>query len=76
MDVESKLPKELRLRFLTVRPDERLAALLVLLKNVINEKEQTVIFAATKHHVEYLHLVGFLIMYFMNKILFFVLFIL
>lgn len=59
LDVETKLPTELRLRFLAVRPDERLAALLVLLKNVINEKEQTVIFAATKHHVEYLHLVSY-----------------
>lgn len=57
LDVESKLPAELQLRYITVRPEERVAALLVLLKNVIDQKQQTVVFAATKHHVEYLHMV-------------------
>lgn len=57
MDVETKLPTELHLRFITVRPEERVATLLVLLKNFICQKQQTVVFAATKHHVEYLHMV-------------------
>lgn len=57
MDVESKLPSELQLRYITVRPEERVAALLVLLKNIIHKDQQTVVFAATKHHVEYLHMV-------------------
>lgn len=57
LDVESKIPPTLELLFLTVRPDERDAALLVLLKNKIEKKKQTIVFAATKHHVEYLHMV-------------------
>lgn len=57
LDVESKLPDTLQLWFLTVRPEERLASLLVLLKCHIDAKQQTVVFAATKHHVEYIHMV-------------------
>ncbi|KAH1029038.1 ATP-dependent RNA helicase DDX54 [Dendroctonus ponderosae] len=55
LDVESKLPDELKLEFFIVRPEEKLAALLVLLQTVIDSKQQTVIFAATKYHVEYIH---------------------
>lgn len=55
LDVESKIPDELKLQFLIVRPEEKVAALLVLLRNVIDTKQQTVVFAATKHHVEYVH---------------------
>lgn len=57
LDVESKLPDELKLIYITVRPEEKLAALLVLLKNHINCEQQTVVFAATKHHVEYIHMI-------------------
>ncbi|XP_031358729.1 ATP-dependent RNA helicase DDX54-like [Photinus pyralis] len=57
LDVESKLPAELDLVFLTVRSEERTAALLVLLKLHIDSKQQTVVFAATKYHVDYLHMV-------------------
>lgn len=57
LDVESKLPDQLQLHFLTVRPEEKVAALLVLLREHIKLKQQTVVFAATKHHVEYLHMV-------------------
>jgi len=57
LDVESKLPPELKLLFITVRPEEQLAALLVLLKSHIDQNQQTVVFAATKHHVEYLHMI-------------------
>ncbi|XP_050313208.1 ATP-dependent RNA helicase DDX54 [Anthonomus grandis grandis] len=57
LDVESKLPDQLKLHFFIVRPEEKLAALLVLLKSLINQKEQTVIFAATWYHVEYIHLI-------------------
>ncbi|CAH0552710.1 unnamed protein product [Brassicogethes aeneus] len=55
LDVESKLPSELQLYYFPVRPEEKLAALLVLLKSHIHKKQQTLVFAATKHHVEYLH---------------------
>lgn len=57
LDVEHKLPPELQLWFLSVRPEQRVAALLVLLKSHIDQNQQTVVFAATKHHVEYLHMV-------------------
>ncbi|CAG9822479.1 unnamed protein product [Phaedon cochleariae] len=57
LDVETKLPTELQCWYLAVRPEEKLAALLVLLKSHIEPKQQTIIFAATKHHVEYLHMV-------------------
>lgn len=52
LDVDSKIPEALELKFLFARPDERYAALLCLLKFVIPEHAQTVIFAGTQHHVE------------------------
>lgn len=59
LDVESKLPNELTLTNITCRPEEKLAVLLVLLKTIIPSDQQTVVFAATRHHVEYLHMVRF-----------------
>jgi len=38
--------------------DDKLAVLLHLLKHIIPAGEQTVVFAATKHHVEYLNMVN------------------
>ncbi|XP_076754724.1 ATP-dependent RNA helicase DDX54 [Xylocopa sonorina] len=55
LDVESKIPEQLTLSFIVCRPEEKLAVLLCLLKNVIKNDSQTVIFAATMHHVEYIH---------------------
>ncbi|XP_055845086.1 ATP-dependent RNA helicase DDX54 [Episyrphus balteatus] len=52
LDVESKLPEGLSLKFLHCRPDERYTALIVLLKYVIPTDAQTVVFAGTQHHVE------------------------
>lgn len=57
LDVENKLPPQLQLWFLPVRPEQKVAALLVLLKSHIDQNQQTIVFAATKHHVEYLHMV-------------------
>ena len=39
------------------RSEDKLAVLLYLMRAVIKPTEQTVIFAATKHHVEYLNMV-------------------
>lgn len=58
LDVESKLPDELTLSFITCRPEEKLAVLLSLLKHVIKADSQTIVFAATMHHVEYIHMVS------------------
>jgi len=55
LDVDSKLPEALKLAFLHCRPETKLAALLHLLRHVIPEEEQAVVFCATRHHVEYLH---------------------
>ncbi|XP_015119993.1 ATP-dependent RNA helicase DDX54 isoform X2 [Diachasma alloeum] len=57
LDVESKLPDELTLSFITCRKEEKLAVLLCLLKYVIAKDSQTVVFAATMHHVEYIHMI-------------------
>lgn len=52
LDVESKIPENLQLKFVHCRPDERYTSLVVLLKNVIPSDKQTVVFAGTQHHVE------------------------
>ncbi|XP_020259077.1 DEAD-box ATP-dependent RNA helicase 29-like isoform X3 [Asparagus officinalis] len=46
---------DLSLAFLTVRPEEKIAALLYLVREQIGLDQQTLIFVATKHHVEFLN---------------------
>ncbi|KAL0132156.1 hypothetical protein PUN28_000139 [Cardiocondyla obscurior] len=55
LDVESKIPEGLTLSFITCRPEEKLAVLLSLLKKIIKPESQTIVFAETMHHVEYIH---------------------
>ncbi|KAK7603245.1 hypothetical protein V9T40_003244 [Parthenolecanium corni] len=55
LDLESKIPDTLELEFFHCRPEEREAGLLCLLKHVIEPDRMTIVFAATKHHVEFLH---------------------
>ncbi|KAL4609445.1 ATP-dependent RNA helicase DDX54 [Arapaima gigas] len=54
LNVETKLSDQLKLSFFYLRVDDKPALLLHLLRNVVKPQEQTVVFAATKHHVEYL----------------------
>lgn len=67
LDSESKISADLRMAFFSVKEADKDAALLVLLRDVIgvpsgnqfqlqdtSSSHQTVIFTATKHHVEYL----------------------
>ncbi|XP_032899031.1 ATP-dependent RNA helicase DDX54 [Amblyraja radiata] len=54
LDVDTKLNDQLRLAFFHVRSDDKSSVLLYLLRNVIKPQEQTVVFVATKHHVEYI----------------------
>lgn len=61
MDVESKLPDLLKLVFLSCRPEDKDAALLVLLKQAISNDVQSAIFVATKHHVEYVSMVKYIL---------------
>lgn len=54
LDVDTKLSDQLKLSFFHLRLDDKAALLLHLLRNVVKPQEQTVVFVATKHHVEYL----------------------
>ncbi|XP_034829904.1 ATP-dependent RNA helicase DDX54 [Maniola hyperantus] len=57
LDVDWKLPSTLWLAWIYVRAELKTAALLLLLDKVLTSNSQAVVFAATKHHVEYLHLI-------------------
>lgn len=53
------MPDTLELSFISCRTDEKPAALLCLMEHVIPPDGQVVIFVASKHHVEYVHMVRF-----------------
>jgi len=58
LDVEHKLPEQITLEFLYTRPEAKYAMLLYLFRQVIETEdtdEQTIVFTATKYHVEYIH---------------------
>ena len=55
LDVDNQISDQLKLAFLRVRPEDKPAAFLVLLRDVLLPLDQTIVFAATKHHVEFLH---------------------
>jgi ATP-dependent RNA helicase DDX54/DBP10 len=55
LDVDTKISKDLQMYFFSLKKDQKDAMLIYLLKNLIVNDEQTIIFTATKHHVEYLH---------------------
>ena len=55
LDVEHKLSEDLRLAFLTVRSQEKLAAFVYLMREVVPVDDMTIVFAATRHHCELLH---------------------
>lgn len=56
LDAESKISPDLKMHFFRVREEEKLAALLFLLQEVIEQGQSTILFASTRHHVEYLAL--------------------
>jgi hypothetical protein len=55
LDLETKLSLSLRTDFFRVRPQDKPAALLLVLTRLLKTDEQTIVFAATRHHVEMLH---------------------
>lgn len=63
LDVETKLSPDLSTAFFTVRQDDKPAALLFMLKEVVPQNQATIVFTATRHHVEFianlLHAEGF-----------------
>ncbi|XP_074656567.1 ATP-dependent RNA helicase DDX54-like [Tubulanus polymorphus] len=56
LDVDTKLSENLKLSFFQCRAVDKTALLIHLLKQVIKPTEQTVLFVATKHHVEYIRM--------------------
>ena len=58
VDKDSKLSDQLKCHFMVVKTHEKMAALLFIMQEMIEQKspnDQTIIFAATRHHVEYLY---------------------
>ncbi|KAJ3031440.1 UNVERIFIED_CONTAM: ATP-dependent RNA helicase ddx54 [Siphonaria sp. JEL0065] len=55
LDVDTKISSDLQLLFFNCKTEEKDAALLYLLETVIPKDQQTIIFVATKHVVEYVH---------------------
>lgn len=54
LDLETKISPDLKLTFFTLRKEEKLAALLYLIREHIKSDEQSLIFVSTKHHVQFL----------------------
>ncbi|KAL0478407.1 DEAD-box ATP-dependent RNA helicase [Acrasis kona] len=55
LDSESKISDQLKINFLCVRSQEKDACLIYLLRELISANQLTILFASTKHHVDYLH---------------------
>ncbi|BBN17990.1 ATP-dependent RNA helicase DDX54/DBP10 [Marchantia polymorpha subsp. ruderalis] len=55
LDTETKISPDLKLAIFTLRNDEKPAALLYLIRDLIPQDQQTIIFVSTKHHVEFLN---------------------
>ncbi|KAL2612800.1 hypothetical protein R1flu_024492 [Riccia fluitans] len=55
LDIETKISPDLKLVIFTVRNDEKPAALVYIVRELIPANQQTIIFVSTKHHVEFLH---------------------
>ncbi|CAH1247532.1 DDX54 [Branchiostoma lanceolatum] len=53
LDVDTKISEQLKMSFLAMRDADKPAVLLHLLRTVVKPEEQTVVFLATKHHVEF-----------------------
>ncbi|KAH6785812.1 hypothetical protein C2S51_038267 [Perilla frutescens var. frutescens] len=54
LDLETRISPDLKLCFFTLREEEKHSALLYLIREHIRSDEQTLIFVATKYHVEFL----------------------
>ncbi|TYZ63638.1 hypothetical protein PybrP1_009001 [[Pythium] brassicae (nom. inval.)] len=55
LDVENKISENLKMAFFTVRSGDKPALFLYLVREFIPADDQTIVFAATRHHVELLH---------------------
>ena len=58
VDKDSKLSDDLKCHFVAMKSHEKMAALLFIMQEMIlqtGKKEQSIIFCATRHHVEYIY---------------------
>ncbi|CAI9108898.1 OLC1v1008601C2 [Oldenlandia corymbosa var. corymbosa] len=55
LDLETKISPDLKLTFLTLRQEEKYAALLYLIREHITSNQQTLVFVSTKYHVDFLN---------------------
>lgn len=55
LDVENKISENLKMAFFTVRSNDKPALFLYMVREFIPADDQTIVFAATRHHVELLH---------------------
>ena len=55
VDRDSKLSDQLKLQFFVMRSAEKDAALFYILREHVRQGQQTIVFAATKYHVEYIN---------------------
>ncbi|KAK0602118.1 hypothetical protein LWI29_030498 [Acer saccharum] len=58
LDLETRISPDLKLTFFTLRPEEKYAALIYLIREHISSDQQTLIFVSTKHHVEFLNVLS------------------
>lgn len=56
LDVENVLSENLKMAFFKCNTEDKLALLFHVLQHIISYKQQTLIFVATRHHVDYLHM--------------------
>ena len=55
LDTDVKISENLRMAFFTLRLEEKPPALIYILRNIIPQEQQTIVFFSTRFHVEYLH---------------------
>jgi ATP-dependent RNA helicase DDX54/DBP10 len=55
VDKDSKLSEQLKIHFFVCRTVEKEAVLMYILRERVQAGEQTIVFGATKYHVEYMH---------------------
>lgn len=55
LDVDTKISENLRLAFFTLRREEKAAALVWMLRALLPERGQAMVFVATRHHTEFIN---------------------
>ena len=54
LDVDNKISENLNMGFFNIKSDDKPAAFLHLVRDILPSDQQTIVFAATRHHVEFL----------------------